>query len=61
VQGIGAVERWLPRSVQDADAVEEDIGGREKREPGVLMVVVVPPDEILEPSACMKDAGKVTG
>jgi hypothetical protein len=32
----------LPRSVQATDATEEDIGGGEEREPGVLMRVVVP-------------------
>jgi hypothetical protein len=46
--------------VQDADAIEEDIGGREEREPRVLMVIIVPPDEFLEPSACMKQAREVS-
>jgi hypothetical protein len=41
VQGAGGVKRSLPGGMHGTNAVEEDVGGREEREPGVLMVILV--------------------
>jgi hypothetical protein len=42
------VERFLPDGMHRGHPFEEDFCGREERESGVVMVVVMPPEELLE-------------
>src|SRR5207244_5979291 len=49
MQGECDVERFLPNGMHGGHSFEEDLCRREEREPGVMMVVVVPPEELLEP------------
>ena len=51
VQRVLRVERALAHAVHGGDTTEEHVRRRTEREPGVLMVVVVPPEERLEPAA----------
>ena len=43
------------------DASEEDVGGREERKVGVVVLVVVPAEEWREPAARVELAGEATG
>jgi hypothetical protein len=52
--GIGGVESGLPSGAHGLDATVEDVGGRKKREARVVMLVVVPTEELLQPSAAVK-------
>ena len=61
VQGVGGVERFLADGVHGWHALEEDVGGREEREAGMVMVVVVPAKERLKPRARMHTAAKRPG
>ena len=48
------IERALADVEDSGDASEEDFGGREERESGVLMLVVVPGEERGEPATCVQ-------
>ena len=59
---------WMPRKCSckrllapRGDATEEDVGRREEVEPFVVMVVVVPPEEIDAPPSPMPRIAEATG
>ena len=54
VFGVVRIERALADVEDSGDASEEDFGGREERESGVLMLVVVPGEERGEPATCVQ-------
>lgn len=61
---VPGVEGGLAHAVHVGDAAEEHLRGREQREPGVLMVVVVPREEGVEPAACVeyaRESARVVG
>ena len=51
VRVVRGVERGLAHGADFFDASEEDVGWREEREAGMMMLVVVPAKEILQPPA----------
>ena len=59
--GVGEVERDLADGRDDGHAPEEDIGGREEREARVVMVVVVPAEEVLQPPSSVELAIQAPG
>jgi hypothetical protein len=61
VGGVGDVERSLACGGDDRDASEEDVGRREEREARVMMVVVVPAEEVLQPAAPVELAVETSG
>ena len=50
---VRGVECRLAHGADGFDASEEDVGWREKREAGMMMFVVVPAKEVLQPPAPM--------
>ena len=59
VQGVRGVERFLPDGDHDCDATEEHLCRGKEGEPGMLMLVVVPPEEGLEPAARVRNAARL--
>ncbi len=61
VRGVGGIERTLPNGSNVLDATIEDVFRREEGEPGVMVLVVVPAEELLEPATSVLDAAESTG
>jgi hypothetical protein len=51
VRCVGSVQRRLPKDAHLLDTTEENVSRREQREVRVVVLVVVPPEEGLEPAA----------
>jgi hypothetical protein len=58
---VGRIERGLSDGGDFADTAVEDVGRREQGEPGVMVVVVAPAEEVAQPGAAVKFAGKAAG
>ena len=58
---VCGVERGLAYGGDLGDAAVEDIGWSEQGEARMVMVVVVPGEEVLEPRACVERTGEATG
>ena len=58
---VCGVERGLSYGGDLGDAAVEDIGWSEQGEARMVMVVVVPGEEVLEPRACVERTGEATG
>ena len=51
---VGVVECGLSDGADVLDAAVEDVGGREEGERGVVVLLVVPAEEVLQVAACME-------
>ena len=61
VSGEGVVESGLTDRAYLLDAAVEDVGGGEEGQADVVMVVVVPAEEVLEPAARVERAVEAAG
>ena len=58
VLGVRGIEGGLARGADGLDATEEDVGGREEREARVMVLVVVPAEEALQPATSLELGGE---
>jgi hypothetical protein len=57
---VGGEERLLSLLCDRGDVAKEDIVRREEREPRMVMVLVVPGEEILAPPPCVREIAEAT-
>ena len=61
VSGVRGIERSLARGAYGLHAAVEDISGYEECQAGMVVLVVVPAEEFLQPGAAVKFAGEASG